>query len=141
MRAKLIHKNSRQRFYELSEPIKMCKIDWFGECDIVSETRASIKMFREELKEQALSQIKDDGIRLVCVSDAHSHIERLVFPAIVINGEYSITANDIAGKHTMMIDGGDPDSVYDDAVYLRRLCQINNLKWEGCTRTKPSDKG
>lgn len=31
----------------------------------------------------------------------------------------------------MMIDGGDSSTIHPDDVYLRRLAQINKLKWEG----------
>ena len=77
-----------------------------------------------------------DGCRMVVVSDAHTHIERLVFPGFCIDGKWGGGGNEIDGKHTFMIDGGDPASVYADEVYLRHLCIINKLKWEGLCSTQ-----
>jgi len=42
-----------------------------------------------------------------------------------------IIAIPIAGKHTMMIHGGDCRSIYNDGTYLRWLCRLNGLRWEG----------
>ena len=39
--------------------------------------------------------------------------------------------NDIAGKHTFMSEGGDPSAVYDDEVYLRFLCRLNGIPFDG----------
>ena len=68
---------------------------------------------------------------MVVVSDAFTHIERLVFPGFRLNGNWSFIEANIDGKHTFMIDGGDPKAVYADEVYLRHLCILNHLKWEG----------
>lgn len=48
-----------------------------------------------------------------------------------IGDEYGIFPDDIAGKHTMMIHGGDCRSIYNDGTYLRWLCRLNGLRWEG----------
>ena len=80
----------------------------------------------------AIRESYSDGCRLVCISDAITHIERLAFPGFrTSDGDYSAFGYDIAGKYTNMTDGGDPRSVYDDEVYLRFLCIKNNIKWEG----------
>ena len=131
MKATLVHNNGRQRFYSLSEPISK-GISLFGPTDIMDDIRRNIQFqIKEEYKEGVLDSFKD-GCKMIAVSDARTHIERLVFPAFVRdNGENCILTNEIDGKHTFMIDGGDPRSVYPDAVYLRHLCIINNLKWEG----------
>ncbi|MBO4531423.1 MAG: hypothetical protein J5767_12400 [Paludibacteraceae bacterium] len=71
------------------------------------------------------------GVEYVAISDAHDHIERLAFPAFKIGDKYGFLCDDIAGKHTYLTNGGDPNSVYDDVVYLRFLARINGLKWEG----------
>ncbi len=131
MKATLVHNNGRQRFYSLSEPIAK-GMSLFGPCDVMEDIKRYIsERIKPEYKEDVLDSFKD-GCKMIAVSDAHTHIERLVFPAFVRdNGEHCILTNEIDGKHTFMIDGGDPRSVYPDAVYLRHLCIINNLKWEG----------
>ena len=132
MKAKLVRDNGRQRFYELSEPLNIgiCDIrgllkDLSTECvDVVK------KRIRPEYHDTIVPQFAD-GVRIVCVSDAFTHIERLVFPAFIAKDEYHGLSVNIDGKHTFMIDGGDSESVYEDAVYLRHLAIINNLSWEG----------
>lgn len=120
----------RQRYYKLSEPIKKGISDICGEVDIPQLLEYVERSCLREYKTLFADQIKD-GIHHVCVSDAHTHIERLVFPAVIINGRFTGLTYEIDGKHTMMIDGGYPEAVYDDAVYLRHLAIINKLSWEG----------
>ena len=131
MKATLIYNNGRQRFYSLSEPISK-GISLFGPTDIMDDIRRTIQFkIKEEYQEGFLNSFKD-GCKMIAVSDASTHIERLVFPAFIYdNGEHCIVSCEIDGKLTSMIKGGDPRTVYPDAVYLRHLCIINNLKWEG----------
>lgn len=131
MKATLIHNNGRQRFYSLSEPISK-GISLFGPTDVMDDIRRTIQFqIKEEYQEGILDSFKD-GCKMIAVSDARTHIERLVFPAFIRdNGEHFFLPCEIDGKLTSMIKGGDPRSVYPDAVYLRHLCIINNLKWEG----------
>lgn len=87
----------------------------------------------------------------VVVSDAAAHTERLVFP-LYVKGEMSdseiseainsgnasswfreerpeaklqIDFAEIEGAMTMMIDGGDPDTIEPDEAYLLRLEEMN----------------
>ncbi len=121
-----------KRFYRLSEPITKGKSDITGEVDIIKEFNNFIeKRVKPEYVELFRSKF-NNKCELVAISDAHTHIETLVFPALQLGeDDFYFTTDDIGGKHTMMIYGGDPESVYEDEVYLRRLAQLNCLKWEG----------
>ena len=131
MKAKLVHDTGRQRWYELSEPIRKGIYDFSGEIDIVKDVQDYCqRRIKEEFRDAILEQFKD-GCRMIVVSDAFTHIERLVFPGFCIDGNWSFITNNIDGKHTFMIDGGNPKDVYADEVYLRHLCTLNHLKWEG----------
>ncbi|MCR5071175.1 MAG: hypothetical protein K6A62_04540 [Bacteroidales bacterium] len=131
MKAKLVHSNARQRWYELSVPIHKGISDILGEVDIVKDVKSFIeRRIKPEYRSAVLEAYKD-GCRTVVVSDAHTHIERLVFPGFCINGIWGILSGEIDGKHTFMSDGGDPNSVYNDEVYLRHLCSLNKISWEG----------
>lgn len=72
------------------------------------------------------------GVEYVIISDAHTHIERLVFPACQFKdketGEIKhlhLSMHKISGRHTFMIDGGNIDDVFPDEVYLRHLQILN----------------
>lgn len=79
----------------------------------------------------------DQPTNLVIVSDAHTHIERMVFPAYikpnyteqdVVDGTDKCLGVDymrIAGEMTMMIEGGDPSTVRPDEEYLLELIEAN----------------
>jgi len=79
-----------------------------------------------------LAEDLSQGVEYVCVSDALTHIERLVFPAFKIRKEgkekLSHTFGHIGGSMTMVIHGGDPGSIKPDEVYLRRLMMLNQEK-------------
>lgn len=74
---------------------------------------------------------------LIMVSDAHTHIERLVFPLSLregntmeefINGKKQscfVSLIQIAGKMTFMIEGGDPTTVLADEEYIKQLHEHN----------------
>lgn len=132
MKATLIHNTGRQRYYRLSEPITRGRTDLGGDLDITEDVNKILP--RLQLTEDDRNTIREayaNGCTMVCISDARTHVERLAFPAVELRGEYGILPGDIAGKHTMMIHGGDPKAVYDDVVYLRYLCLLNGLEWEG----------
>ena len=83
------------------------------------------------LDEYELAEDISESVDKVCISDAHTHVERLVFPAFFIRekatGEKILThrCNMIDGVMTMMTRGGDWDAVYPDEVYLRHLRMMN----------------
>lgn len=118
----------KQRFYEASLPLTksagMCK-------DI--HLKDSMLKERNNMKEEYRHLIDDniEGLNLICISDAHTHTERLVFAGVKVNNEYGRLGLQIDGKHTFMIDGGNDDSVYDDKIYLRHLSKLSGYKFAG----------
>ena len=68
----------------------------------------------------------DDALNFVCVSDAHTHIERLVFPVTTCSetNKWFMTFDDIAGNHGWVTGLGET-KIYDDEVYLRYLIMYN----------------
>jgi len=68
------------------------------------------------------------------MSDANTHIERLIFPCVLIKNKetgeekYSHLCYNIEGDHTMLIHGGCEESVYPIEEYLTRLSRINRVK-------------
>jgi hypothetical protein len=68
-----------------------------------------------------------DGLTHVAISDSNQHIERLCFPAFQLKNKltgelsYSWRCDNICGYNTFLIHGGDPDYVWPDAVYVRKL--------------------
>lgn len=122
--AKLVETTNYQRFYELSEPIH--KGRRFGsDVDIVAE----LEECRENwMKPEYKHLLRTDGCHIVCVSDAFTHIERLVFAGEKFPSGYGSTDVQIDGSHTMMMNGGDERHVYPDEVYLRHLGAVNGVK-------------
>lgn len=124
IKAKLVSTNNTQRYYELSSPISIGRR--FGNnIDIVAEL--------EECKEKRMKPeykhlLRTDGCHIVCVSDAHTHIERLVFAGEKFPSGYGLTDIQIDGSHTMKIHGGDERYVYPDEVYLRHLGMVNEVR-------------
>ena len=126
--AKLVKDNGQQRFYQLSHKLtKGYSILRGKELDLIEELKnAKEKDFKPEFK--YLCPL--DGFKYICVSDADTHLERLVFGAIPYSdGEISRTRIQIDGCHTMMIHGGSRDAMKPDYVYLRRLAKINGLQF------------
>lgn len=132
MKAQLIKNyNNQVKIYELSEPIYKGKSDLVGEVDIEKSKNDIYERLKKEYVESA-NKYKKKGCYHIAISMAHTHVECLVFPAIKIaEDRYAWTYDDIGGQHTMMIYGGDPSTIHPDEVYIRRLAQINGLKWEG----------
>ena len=130
MKAKKVFVAPTYRIYEVSEPIKKGKSDMIGKRTVDKIIISNRDRLKENFKGCVLERL-GKGVEYVAISDAHTHIERLAFPAFKFGEKYGFLCDDIAGKHTYLSEGGDPDSVYEDAVYLRFLAKINGLKWEG----------
>lgn len=130
--AKLVHTtpDGRQRFYKLNRKIK--NGIYFGKhVDIPKDTAET--NFKEEYK--YLTDLSKDGVDVICISDAHTHIERLVFAGVEYMDKgkvcYSRYSTVIDGKNTFLIDGGSYDSVYEPCVYIRHLARLNGFKYNG----------
>lgn len=130
MKAELVFSNPYQRFYKLTPAVS--KVKCYGEVKTVKEAIAEdLPLYRKDTDfYKKLSEM--DEMEFVCISDAHTHTERLAFIAAQYNhdvhGEsYDRTRVQIDGEHTMMIHGGDPSAVYPDHVYLRRVASLNGM--------------
>lgn len=128
MKAKLVYQDSHKRVYKLSEPFNFVP---FKNIDLKKLLAGAKSRLKPEYQ-----YLVSDNVELwdyVCISDAYTHVERLVFLGVIRNDGRGgiLDMNNIDGKHTMMIDGGSSEHVYDDKVYLRRLAMANKLKFEG----------
>ena len=122
--ARLVETTKYHRFYELSEPIYKGR-RFRSDVDIVAELQ---ECKEKQMKPECKHLLRTDGCNVVCISDARTHIERLVFAAEKFPSGYGITPVQIDGCHTMMIHGGDSDRIYADEVYLRHLGMINRVQ-------------
>lgn len=125
MKFTLVAENSNQRMYKSDVEINKFpnpRFDWDSE----------LEYGRSRLKEGV--EMLEDKCHYVIVSDAKTHIERLVFAGMrykLASGEEVIgpvSMLQITGYHTMMIYGGDPSSILPDEVYLRQISILNSKK-------------
>jgi hypothetical protein len=121
---KKIYEDESRRFYELSEPVYRSPLKGF-------ELKERVESIKGRLKPE-YQYLIPEFIRMVCVSDAHTHIERLMFVGAKTRDDKYIclTGIQLDGRHTMMIEGGDARHVHPDSVYLRRLASANGFKFE-----------
>lgn len=115
--------SQRRRAYKLSEPITKAprkQFDWETEREYALTKR---------VKEQFRGAVKQ-SFECIIISDAHTHIERLAFAGFEFEpGEYGILSMlHMDGALTFLSHGGDPDSVYPDEVYLRRIASANGFR-------------
>lgn len=110
-----------RRCYKLSHAITNAPNKHF---DWQEEKRVMQERIKQEYK-----HLIPDAIQYVVVSDAHTHVERLAFPAFEYeSGLYSVLSfMKMDGANTMQIYGGDPRSVHPDEVYLRRIASANGM--------------
>lgn len=122
MNFKLVHKTDKQRFYESDVEITKFPDKRF---DLETELKDAKGRLREGV------EMLNDKVFIVCISDAKTHLERLVFAATkykLPNGEVvygPLSMRHIDGALTMMIHGGDARSMKPDEVYLRRIEMFN----------------
>ena len=120
---RLVKDNGKQKFYELSSPIRYGK-DVFGLVDLNESLEEEYKQVNEKYK-----SVFSRECRLLCVSDAMFHDERIVFVGQCLNGEYTRCKTTVCGSMTMLTTGGDTSKMYDIEVYLRFLGIINKVKF------------
>lgn len=122
MKFEYLHTEGNKRYYKADKEIKKfpnTSFDWDTE----------IKDTKKRLIEGV--ELLDEKCFCVCVSDAHTHIERLVFAAGKVkmpDGEINYSPysmHHIDGNFTFMIHGGDEESIKDDQVYLRHISILN----------------
>ena len=123
---KKVHDSGKQRFYECNQPLLKGK-STFIDIDITEEMAKAKENTKDEYKQFIPTECK-----MICISDATSHAERLVFTACKYKDDnewkYGRLSAQIGGTHTMMIHGGDVTSMKDDVVYMRILAKLNGYK-------------
>lgn len=128
MKFEFLYDRGNQRFYRASKIIT--KGTSFGrEVDVTTEYKDLIQSILE--RKPHLTYLNGQSPNIVCISDAHTHDERLVFLGCEIPKEsndghpYGRLSVQIGGEYTMLIHGGDSKTMRDDKVYLRRLAILN----------------
>lgn len=117
--------SDKQTYYTLNRPIKLGR----GMCRIFRIKNA----IKSEcfLPEWEIITDLNKGIDTICMSDANTHIERLIFPCVLLRNKetgeirHAHTTHNIEGDHTFMSHGGDASSVFPIEEYLTRLGKIN----------------
>ena len=122
IKVKLVKDEGKQKFYELSSPIKKGRY-FYKDIDIENSLREELENVSDRYKESFSRECK-----IICVSDAHTHVERLVFAGHRRGNEFYRSRTVICGVNTMMINGGDIAKIYEIDVYLRFLGKLNGVK-------------
>lgn len=120
---KLVKDDGMQKFYELSSPVKKGRY-FHQDIDIEESLSEELKRVSDKYRESFAREC-----RIICVSDAHTHFERLVFAGHKKGEEFYRSRTVICGTNTMMINGGDSRKMYDINVYLRFLGRLNGAKF------------
>lgn len=118
----LIHEEDKKKYYKLDFNV------------YVSVKGKNLKELYEKFlmnfKDGVIVHSKFDKFDTICISDAHTHCERLVFPAYRYTfcenvNKLSHTYDEIAGTHTMMIFGGDTNHHLEAEEYIEQLREAN----------------
>lgn len=124
MKPIFVNSNGKVKVYQLDFNVKNCVS--------LSKTIAERKLNETKfINGFVLDEDCSESINKIAVSDATTHYERLVFPAFWIKnpetGERKVcwTLDQIAGNWTMMILGGDEDSMLSAEEYISQLKEIN----------------
>lgn len=117
-----------QRIYKFKIPLTYIPNRWDKKTPYITakEYWTTVKNKYTTKTNDKCETIKTDALNFVCVSDAHTHIERLVFPVTTCSetNKWRITMDDIAGKYGWVTGLGET-KIYDDEVYLRYLIMYN----------------
>lgn len=124
----IIKDTARQRTYQLFFEVRYFKRPG----DRIRTIEEELSLSSPIMLAENMRIIEDTRVvRKVCISDAHTHVERLVFPVFYAvdlqtnRTELFTWYLDIDGYMTSMTDGGDWSTVYPDEVYLRHLRLLN----------------
>ena len=125
-----------QSFYSCDRPILIGKTT-FSEVNVAKEMKENYDKLKKYWKERD-SEVYSKFLKYypsvcmaVCISDANTHMERLVFTAYKTDKGWGRQNIQIGGSHTMRIYGGDSLSIKPHKVYLRRLAQLNDYVYAG----------
>jgi hypothetical protein len=105
-----------------------CRVDSFTKIPSIAEVLLDLDVLKFA-EGYELAEDISKGIEMVCVSDANTHAERLVFPAFMTRnlktGEISpsFRTTQIGGSLTFRTHGGDLESIREHEVYLRAIMQ------------------
>lgn len=124
--AELVYETDTQRFYKLSQPITVGKTGFGKTVDIPAALAVDKKSIRPEYE-----YLYPTECTIICISRATSHDECLVFVGMetILNHPYGRTNIIIGGSYTMLIHGGDKQSIKADHVYIRTLATINGYSY------------
>lgn len=121
--------NGRVRYYQLDFKVRNVKAGVNGGWDTTIKELFEADPIRL-IEPWVLDEDISESVDKIAISDATTHIERLVFPCFYIKntktGERKLwhRTTNIHGKHTMMIHGGDRRSAYSPKTYERALRAI-----------------
>lgn len=126
MFAKLVYTNpdSSSRFYALSEEIYRGWSEVYG---FINVKRNALGYVEKNLKEEFVEEAKEkvsEGIWVVCVREDKETEERLLIPAIIVNGTFLELKFVIGGLRKSK-------AVRDDESLLEEIAIRNKYKWEG----------
>ena len=128
--ATLVHQNDEQNFYKLNHKLLVGK-SLGKNVDIITEMNFTRKNW---IKENFAKYMSKDGCDIICISDASTHSERLVFVGVeyIYNGKkkYGRTNTVIHGKRTFLSKGGDITTMKEHKVYIRMLATLNNMEFD-----------
>lgn len=117
----LIEKRGLQSFYKSSSKLTR------GLDRLMSTpTVWDLKDVTKRVKSEYLELFPSDGFEVICISNAHTHSEKLAFAGIYYHdGSPGRTQMQIEGIHTMSIYGGDISACWEDEKYLRLIARHN----------------
>jgi len=128
---KVITDENGRRIYRSDTPITKGTNNFWTLSKAIKDLRNTQIKDGYELVGPTLETITE-GFNLVCISDAITHSERLVFPAAKVKkiktGDvfYSIFSFvQIAGKNTFLTTGGDTSTILEDKCYLEQIIKAN----------------
>lgn len=119
----LVKEESNRKYYQCSELL----VKSANKFDIIKDI---INSFIERLEDGYSKYVNPNGLEYICISDAHTHTERLVFPAFKLEDTLLINHLHIAGDMTMMICGGDDSLVYEPEHYFKQLAEANGYIYD-----------
>lgn len=129
----LVASNAQQRAYRSSAPITRVPHVLFNVREEVAAAKEKSAKFPWEVDFcEALPD--DDSFRIVIISDAVTHAERLCFMGVLaVNTETGaidcapVSMLHISGVRTKMIYGGNPLCVFPDEYYLKEIAELNEV--------------
>lgn len=124
-------KDNSKTYYHTNHPLRNFPNKTFNLEEELNHLITKVKFVKDKKKyKKEVQEIVEKGyINCVAISDAHTHKERLVFPAIKMSDGYLsiISFLQIDGEYTMMISGGNSDYMYEHEYYLERIAKCNGF--------------